>query len=286
MVDVSIMIGNHKFNYRVSAIFRNGNKILLHHGLKSDHYTLPGGRVKDGETTKQALKREMEEEMGYNVSILRPVSFMENMFNLDDKDYHELLVTYEAQFGAEEAYQREKIVGIEEREDLEFIWKDISELENLVFKPEILIDVIKKNSKEFQHIINVENIRKEKSCGSLIVDNDKILLIKDNNDNWQFPKGHVEGNETEEQTAIRETKEETNLDIKVDTSKRYVNHYITDTNIDKTVILFKAEKIGGAEKPQESEIKKVQWVPIKEAIDKLTFDNSKEVLKQLLKDLK
>ena len=286
MVDVSIMIGNHKFNYRVSAIFRNGNKILLHHGLKSDHYTLPGGRVKDGETTNQSLIREMKEEMGYDIILIRPVSFMENMFNFDDKDYHELLVTYEAQFRDEEAYKREKIVGIEERENLEFIWKDISELDKLAFVPHILIDIIKKNSKEFQHIINIDNIKKEKSCGSLIIDDGKILLIKDNRGNWQFPKGHIEGNETEEQTAIRETKEETNLDVKVDVSKRYINHYITDTNIDKTVILFKAEKIGGKEKAQESEIQEVQWVPIKEAMEKLTFDNTKEILKQLLKDLK
>ena len=286
MEDVSIMIGNHKFNFRVSTIFRKGSKILLHHGLKSGHYTLPGGRVKEGETTEQALKREMKEEMGYDISIIRPVSFMENMFNLEDKDYHELLVTYQAKFGDEEAYKREKIVGIEEKEDLEFIWKDINELDKIVFKPEILIDVIKNSSSEFQHIINIDDIKKEKSSGSLIIDNDKILLIKDNRGNWQFPKGHVEGNETEEQTAIRETKEETNLDVKVDTSKRYVNHYITDTSIDKTVILFKAEKIGGKEKAQEGEIQEVQWVPIKEAFDKLTFENSKEILKQLLKDLK
>ncbi len=157
MEDISIMIGNHKFNFRVSTIFRNGSKILLHHGLKSDHYTLPGGRVKEGETTEQALKREMKEEMGYDIDILKPVSFMENMFNLESKNYHELLVTYEAKFRDDEAYKREKIVGIEEREDLEFIWKDISELDKLTFKPEILIDVIRKNDKEFQHIVNIEN---------------------------------------------------------------------------------------------------------------------------------
>lgn len=127
-------------------------------------------------------------------------------------------------------------------------------------------------------------MKQEKSCGCIIFDNDKILLIKDTKGNWGFPKGHVEENETEEQTAIRETKEETNLDVEVDTSKRYVNHYITDTEIDKTVILFKAKKVGGKEFPQEGEVKKITWVKAKDAFNILTFDNTKELLKKVLEE--
>ena len=58
----------------------------------------------------------------------------------------------------------------------------------------------------------------EKSCGAIIVrkndDTFETLLIKMVKGHWSFPKGHVENDETEVETALREIKEETNLDIR------------------------------------------------------------------------
>ena len=54
----------------------------------------------------------------------------------------------------------------------------------------------------------------EKSCGCIIIDKDRVLLVKHNAGHWDFPKGHMEDGETEIETAIREVKEETNLDVK------------------------------------------------------------------------
>ena len=56
-------------------------------------------------------------------------------------------------------------------------------------------------------------MKHEKSCGCIIIEDKKVLLIKQTNGIWGFPKGHVEENETELQTAEREVKEETNLDV-------------------------------------------------------------------------
>ena len=53
-------------------------------------------------------------------------------------------------------------------------------------------------------------MQKEKSCGAIIYNKNKeVLIVKHNAGHWDFPKGHVEENETEIQTAIREVKEET-----------------------------------------------------------------------------
>ena len=54
--------------------------------------------------------------------------------------------------------------------------------------------------------------------GVIIVNNNKILLWKRKNAHWEgtwsFPGGHLEFNETWEKCAFRETKEETNIEIK------------------------------------------------------------------------
>ena len=125
---------------------------------------------------------------------------------------------------------------------------------------------------------------KEKSCGCIIINDGKVLLIKSTRGHWDFPKGHIEKNETEKETALREVKEETNLDVTIISERKYINHYITDTEIDKTVVYFIAKKIGGEEKPQEGETIEVKWFKFKEALETLTFDNTKEILKNVLKD--
>ena len=63
----------------------------------------------------------------------------------------------------------------------------------------------------------------EKSCGAIVYrkyhGNTEILLIKHiNSGHWSFPKGHVEGDETEEETAKREIMEETGIDVNLDTT--------------------------------------------------------------------
>ena len=49
------------------------------------------------------------------------------------------------------------------------------------------------------------NKEREKSCGCIITKDNKVLLIKQTKGHWGFPKGHVEKNETEIETAIRPT---------------------------------------------------------------------------------
>ena len=130
-------------------------------------------------------------------------------------------------------------------------------------------------------------MKKEKACGTIIIDNNKVLLIRQKQGFYGFPKGHVEGNETDVETAIRETKEETNLDVVVDESKRFEISYIVNDNIDKNVVYFLA-KLTGENKvvAQEEEINEVIWVDIDKAEDILTFDNLKELWKEVLKEIK
>lgn len=128
-------------------------------------------------------------------------------------------------------------------------------------------------------------MEKEKSCGCIIIENNEVLLLQQTEGHWGFPKGHVEKEETEIQTAIREVKEETNLDVEIDKNKRYTECYITKRNTQKEVVLFLARKIGGEIKMQESEIKNIRWLPFKQAIETITYESTKELFGKVLKDI-
>lgn len=86
----------------------------------------------------------------------------------------------------------------------------------------------------------------EKSCGAIVYrkrhGNTEILLIKHVRSGcWSFPKGHMEPGENEMQTAIREIKEETNIDVSIDDpSFRQVVVFNPRRDITKEVVYFLA----------------------------------------------
>lgn len=125
----------------------------------------------------------------------------------------------------------------------------------------------------------------EKSCGAVIFSNDKVLVIQQVKGHWGFPKGHVEQGETEVETAKREIKEETNLDVNINEKYRYVEHYSPAEGIEKDVIFFVAEKTGGEIKVQEEEVIQTEWLLPKEALERVTYVSSKRILEKIIKDL-
>ena len=125
----------------------------------------------------------------------------------------------------------------------------------------------------------------EKSCGAVIFSNDKVLVIQQVKGHWGFPKGHVEQGETEVETAKREIKEETNLDVNINEKYRYVEHYSPAEGIEKDVVFFVAEKTGGEIKVQEEEVIQTEWLLPKEALERVTYVSSKRILEKIIKDL-
>ena len=124
----------------------------------------------------------------------------------------------------------------------------------------------------------------EKSCGCIIIDDNKVLLIQQNEGHWGFPKGHVEGNETEKETAIREVKEETNLDVEINDKHKYFEEYSPEEGIWKKVVYFVATKLSDKIIPQKEEVQNIEWIDVNDAIEKLTFENSKKILKKVIED--
>ena len=121
--------------------------------------------------------------------------------------------------------------------------------------------------------------KREKSCGAIIFRKEKgeielLLLRLIDASHWSFPKGHVEYEETEIETALREIKEETGHDVKLIPGFREAIEYpICDNTILKQVVYFLAEVEPGETVIQESEVEKFCWVDPKMARTMIYDDN-------------
>ncbi len=126
----------------------------------------------------------------------------------------------------------------------------------------------------------------EKSCGAIVFrkfhGNTELLLIKHaNGGHWSFPKGHVEEAETEVQTAVREVKEETGIDIMIDDSFRETVLYSPKKDTMKQVVYFLAFAKTYKPTPQPEEISQIRWVEINHAYQILSYDNDRQLVNKV-----
>ena len=133
----------------------------------------------------------------------------------------------------------------------------------------------------------MEKWKDEKACGAVIENDGKILMVFSNKGFWGFPKGHVEENETEAETAVREVFEETGVWVEIYEKNRFeLNYDIEPGNIHKTVILFTAKLVDDSkQKKQDEEIAELKWVKKSEVEELLTFDDWKDIWRKIEKVL-
>ena len=128
-------------------------------------------------------------------------------------------------------------------------------------------------------------MRNELSCGIIAYHKHeeglKFLILKHREGHWAFAKGHVEGKESEMETAMRELKEETGMTIKPDPNLRLVTNYEPKPGVSKDVVYFCGEAKVMDLKLQAEEISEGQWLSFDEAHDLLTFSSDKELLEEV-----
>lgn len=112
----------------------------------------------------------------------------------------------------------------------------------------------------------------------------RFLLIRDSYNNWGFPKGHLEGDESPAQAALRETAEETGLsNLVLQGPIRVIDWHFRfrGRHIHKYCHFFLFESPDGEVCPQVDEgITACQWRPLGEALEVLSYDNARGVLKR------
>ncbi len=111
-----------------------------------------------------------------------------------------------------------------------------------------------------------------------------FLLIKDSYGNWGFPKGHLEDGESPADAAVRETAEETGLGHLVLRGPiRVIDWHFRfrGRHIHKYCHFFLLESPDGEARPQADEgITACQWRTLDEALETLSYDNARGVLKR------
>lgn len=124
----------------------------------------------------------------------------------------------------------------------------------------------------------------ESSCGAVVYRDIRgevrYLLIKNKRSaHWGFPKGHIEENETKQETAYREVLEETGIHIHIIDGYESISKYKIRDRIEKTVSIFVATTRDTSTVIQQSEIEDYIWLTYDKAMSLLKFDNDKNILK-------
>ena len=132
---------------------------------------------------------------------------------------------------------------------------------------------------------------KIKSCGIIPVlkqnNKTKFLLIHHQVGHWSFPKGRMEKDETEIETAKRELIEETNIkDFKILDNLYFTEKYSFkegNKKYDKQVKYFVALIKNPKVKILEAELQDYKWLNFDDAIELITFEGAKNILKRVNK---
>lgn len=147
MEDISILINDVKFNFRVGAIFEYNNSVIIEKGYKPTHGVLPGGRIKTLEDIKSALIREIQEEMHFDISkkeiMLQDI--IENFFTNNNVKFHELYFVYRIKLDENDELvhrKKEEFINYDSKDRYyEFI--DLDKIDDEAIKPYVIKDIVK-----------------------------------------------------------------------------------------------------------------------------------------------
>lgn len=102
---------------KVVCLFLNGDRLLAIDAFdptRKQRFWVPiGGRVEFGETSRQAIVREVQEELSAEITDLRLLGVLENLFTFDGEDGHEIVFVYDGRFADESMYAGGSLTGRE-----------------------------------------------------------------------------------------------------------------------------------------------------------------------------
>lgn len=151
MKDIEIKNEFGKFKFRVSAVIIIDNHILLEKAKKYDGYCFPGGHVELGETSVEALKRELKEELNIKSKKANLLCVQENIYkNKDGSPIQEINYFYKVNTNATFSENPLKITELDKSEEKNHIfeWVNLECLKDLCIQPLSVRDILINKSKK------------------------------------------------------------------------------------------------------------------------------------------
>lgn len=104
---------------------------------------------------------------------------------------------------------------------------------------------------------------------------------------WALPKGTPDAGETLDETAIRETREETGIDVAIEASLGSIRYFFVrgTTRFHKTVHFFLMRPIGGAIELHDEEFDEVRWASVEEALALMNHATERSVVERAVATL-
>jgi tRNA nucleotidyltransferase (CCA-adding enzyme) len=126
----------------------------------------------------------------------------------------------------------------------------------------------------------------EKSCGAIVYTKERgnieYVIIRSKEGIYGFPKGHMEENESEIETALREVAEEVGLTVTLISEFRLEDTYTFSRNGEirrKHIVYFLGEYSAQTPTAQETELNGVYLMNYETAMSSFQFESSKRLLK-------
>jgi 8-oxo-dGTP pyrophosphatase MutT (NUDIX family) len=111
-----------------------------------------------------------------------------------------------------------------------------------------------------------------------------VLCYRQSGNLWALPKGTPEEGESKEETARREVTEESGLEVVCGPSVGETRYsFVRDGFIyEKVVYFYLMSAVGGDTGLHDEEFDLVEWVPVEQAMEQLTFKNESRIVEKAL----
>ena len=143
--DLSIFIDGIRLNVRVGVVLRHGDDIVLEFSNTAKHVVIPGGRMKIGEPSADALVREVSEEMGIvlDKSKLTFSKCLENFYDYQDYKNHEIYFIFSYELSDAETEEILKLDKNKDNEDSYFKMVSRNDIDDYFILPTTLVELLK-----------------------------------------------------------------------------------------------------------------------------------------------
>jgi 8-oxo-dGTP pyrophosphatase MutT (NUDIX family) len=140
-VDISVFMNDVKLNIRSAVIIETENGYIFNQDKRDGFYYIIGGRIKINETSEDAAKREVCEEIGIKIGHIKLKAIMESFFVRDDKKFHEICFYYK--------YKTNETISLPKN----FFVLDEEEMKTKEIQPKNIYEIINSKDNDILHIV-------------------------------------------------------------------------------------------------------------------------------------